>query len=302
MAFHADAVQTMLNVELSAIAFVCVNCFVLISGYWGIKWRLKSFCNLIFQILFWGFVCFVVASLLGSYQQGLAWFISHELLSVTDRWFISAYLILYLVAPLLNSFVEQHSPRDLGKYLLLFYLFSTVWGYLLRASDFNAGMSAISLIGIYLTGVYLRRTDLKIFQLSAKTDFLIYMTIGFVLTASTCLLMSMGISKNLLGYLNPLVIVEAIYLFLFFKRLNIKSNRIINFVAASAFAVYLFHTHACIYGIFTSCCRWINQNYPWTSLGVAILYFVGIYSFCVVVDRLRILLFEQGYRFCKRNS
>ena len=39
---------------IESISIVCVDVFVLLSGYFGIKCRVKSFFNLFFQIIFWG--------------------------------------------------------------------------------------------------------------------------------------------------------------------------------------------------------------------------------------------------------
>ena len=57
-----DTLGTLFDLELRSISFVCVNCFILISGYFGIRWKLKSFSNLLFQILFWAIVCPVIVS------------------------------------------------------------------------------------------------------------------------------------------------------------------------------------------------------------------------------------------------
>ena len=40
-------------------ACICaVDAFILISGYWGIKWRFKSLFNLLFQVAFYSFVIY----------------------------------------------------------------------------------------------------------------------------------------------------------------------------------------------------------------------------------------------------
>ena len=57
-----DTLGTLFDLELRSISFVCVNCFILISGYFGIRWKLKSFSNLLFQILFWAIICPVIVS------------------------------------------------------------------------------------------------------------------------------------------------------------------------------------------------------------------------------------------------
>lgn len=40
--------------SLKSLSFICVNCFIIISGYFGIRWKWKSLCNYLFQIGFWG--------------------------------------------------------------------------------------------------------------------------------------------------------------------------------------------------------------------------------------------------------
>ena len=40
--------------SLKSLSFICVNCFIIISGYFGIRWKWKSLCNYLFQIAFWG--------------------------------------------------------------------------------------------------------------------------------------------------------------------------------------------------------------------------------------------------------
>lgn len=281
--------DTFINLELRSISFVCVNCFILISGYFGIKWRLKSFGNLIFQILFWLAVGVVIGFLLKPENEiGL---VSSCFGYVSARWFVSAYICLYIMAPVLNAFIENSTKRKLGYYLLLFYSFSTIFGYLILSKEFNEGMSMISLIGIYLTGAFLRKYSLPITGLKAWQDFLIYMCLGLVLLFCNIIVLKLGINKSLYGYLNPLVILSSVYLFLFFKKLNIGYVPIVNFVAVSSFAVYLFHMHPLIYGKYQELCCRINQFNYWTPVFI-LGFFISIFFFCVIVDRLRILMFD----------
>ena len=157
---RTDFWDTLLNLELRSIAFVCVNCFVLISGYFGIRWKVKSFSGLIFQIAFWLLAGVLISKVLDS-SSFSDWFSScYEY--IRARWFISAYLCLYILAPMINDFADRRSQRQLGIYILVFYIFSTIYGYLCLAKEFNEGMSMISLIGIYLTGTYIRRYSLRI--------------------------------------------------------------------------------------------------------------------------------------------
>lgn len=281
---HGDTLAALMNLELRSLSFVCVNCFVLISGYFGIRLNWKSFANFLYQIIFWS-----GASVLTAYALGLDCGIRLFLRGVIWGWFPWAYLILMVLSPVINAFVEKCSVSELGRYVIVFYLFSTIGGYLLGCRDFQAGMSGLSLVGIYLTGAYLRRSQAKLFGWSVSANLAVYVGLGLVLFALSALLLMVGIKSSPYGYLNPLVIVMAVYLFLAFQKLNIGSVSIVNRVAASAFAVYLFHCHPAIGG-------WISHGWErintmcgvYASLPVAIASFFAIFVFCVIVDELRI--------------
>lgn len=59
-----DLLNTATNLELRSLSIVCTHCFILISGYFGIKFKIKSLANLVFQMLFWCIACIIIAVLL----------------------------------------------------------------------------------------------------------------------------------------------------------------------------------------------------------------------------------------------
>lgn len=284
--------QDIINLELKSLSFVCVKCFILISGYFGIKLKLRSFLNLLFQMIFWSAVCVTFA--VAVFDAPNVSIVRDFLRYIVCGWFPQAYLILFAVSPILNAFIKSCSERDLGRYILLFYLISTIGGYLMGWDNFNEGMSALSLMGLYLIGAYLRISTLKLFAFRARTDLLIYLGLGFCMVALNMLMIKVGISSSPYGYLNPIVIIMSVYLFLFFKKINIGHNKVINFLSASAFSIYLFHYNPLCFGKICEIRTWINLNFGvLSSLCVAFLSFIAIYLFCVAIDRIRIFLFTH---------
>lgn len=287
-----DTANTILNLGLRSISFVCVNCFILISGYFGIRWKIRSFSNLIFQILFWLAVGVAFAKFIGIYSDDHI--VNTCLSMINGRWFIPAYISLYVVAPLLNAFIERSNTRQLLRYIIIFYIFSTVYGYFMFTKEFNGGMSLISLIGIYLTGAYLYRDDRGFAKLNSWSWLGLYLACALLLIVGSIGLLKLNISSLIFGYLNPIIIVQSVFLFMFFERLNIGNHRWINFIAASAFAVYLFHFHPMIYGKYQETCRLlIDETSAWLTVP---LFFFTIFAFCVIVDRIRILFFSCLYK------
>lgn len=116
-----------------------------------------------------------------------------------------------------KPFHRKSTHRELGIFILAFYLFSTLFGYLGKAYDFNKGMSIISLVGLYLIGAYLRRKQDGIFDLSKYVYLGVYLVTGFIMVAIAALILKAGFSITPYSYLNPLIVLESIALFLFFK-------------------------------------------------------------------------------------
>lgn len=284
----SNTLATLCTIELHSLSIVCVNCFVLISGYFGIKLNIKSFSNYLYQIVFWSAASVLTATALGFnarfglFLKGIVW-----------GWFPWAYLVLMILSPVINTFVEKCSVRELGRYLIVFYLLSTIGGYLLGCRDFLTGMSGLSLMGLYLIGAYLRRCKFKLFSYSAKVNFVVYLVLGIALLGTNILLLIIGIKSSPYGYLNPVIIVMAIYLFLTFDKINIGYLPFVNRVAASAFSVYLFHCHPAIGDWISYGWTRINETCgPYLSIPVVIASFIAIFVFCCVVDHLRIYTFK----------
>lgn len=51
---HTDLLEAVGVLQVYGLIFVCVPCFVVISGYFGIHWKWKGLFNYLFQIGFWG--------------------------------------------------------------------------------------------------------------------------------------------------------------------------------------------------------------------------------------------------------
>lgn len=291
--------QTIANLCLRSISFVCVNCFILISGYFSIRWKPRSFFGFLFQVVFWLTLGTAMVKVFGFSQETSS--LNACLSFVNGRWFVPAYIALYIISPILNEFINNSQTKNLGRYVLCFYIFSTLFGYLLVSDEFNGGMSLISLIGIYLTGAYLRREDSVFNRFSARQCFMSFSAIAVLLVVISTGLLTMGISKSIFGYLNPLIIIQSVFLFLTFRNLKIGNIKYINWIAASAFAVYLFHMHPLIRPHYTLTCKWISDQGAYAPI-LVILFFITIFIFCTLVDKVRIYIFDKVFKLISHKK
>lgn len=104
---------------ISAVCNTGVSCFILISGYYGIRFKAGRFVQLCVLTTLYS----LLAALLNS--NGKIDFSFYKALFVIPRygnWFISCYLITMILSSYFNSFVEKLNRFQFGNLLLLLFV------------------------------------------------------------------------------------------------------------------------------------------------------------------------------------
>ena len=236
-----------------SLSIVCVNVFVLLSGWYGIHFKVGRLLGFIFQVAFFSILIFVPYSIFAKPDMPMAEAIKKVfLLGQWDYWFVKSYVMLYLFSPVLNAFLEKSGQKEVLFFLLAFFGFQTVFGWLFKGADwFFGGFSPISFFGLYVLARYVHIYKPEFGKLDRKADMVIF--IGLALINAFCAicltshpLAHTGITKySLFSYTSPLVIVQALHFLLFFSKLDFKSKAV-NWIASSAFAIYLVHSNSFI--------------------------------------------------------
>lgn len=289
----------------SALSVVCVNVFVLLSGWYGIHWHPKRLGSLLFQVLFFAMLVFGVL-VIAKPSQYLNANAMGTILMIhgNDYWFIKSYILLFIFAPVLNLYVEHSSQRQLLLLLMVFYLFQTVYGWLSieGAADLAGGYSAMSFMGLYLLSRYVRLYvfNMERFQSLAHKSrkfFSTYLGICLVhaLTAFAVTRMGFPVAGRIFTYTNPLVIVESLCLLLAFATLPPTHNRVVNWVGASCLAVYLLHANELVLRPYYA--HYIGQvfqhySYPLYLL-IVIGVMIGVYVLALMIDQVRKLMWNK---------
>ena len=90
-----------------------MDVFLIISGYFGIKWKMKSFFNLIFQLFFYSFGVYLVVTALGIVDFSMKGLVQCAKATYACWGFIFGYVVLYFVAPSINAFVDKVGKKEL---------------------------------------------------------------------------------------------------------------------------------------------------------------------------------------------
>lgn len=280
-----------------SLSEVSVNTFVLISGWYGIKVKARRFMELFFQVIFVSVFIFLLMRLLGlTPSMNVNEWIDLLLIKHKGYWFVKAYIILYLFAPVLNIFVNNVSRRQLKAFLIAFFVIQVIYGFYHYGGWYAGGYSPLSFMGLYLLARYMRLYPNQYTQFNKIVDLLLYFIIS-MFTAVSSLALTYIYDKGgtvLFLYSSPFVILSSVSFFLFFTKLSFHS-KIVNWVAASCFAVYLVHNSPYVFQPY-----YINVIKQWydtetssyfllNTTGLIFVFFV----FSILFDKVRIWVWNN---------
>ena len=281
-------IVSFLRLFFEALSIVCVNAFILVSGWFKISFSWEKILYFVFQVSFFAILLLLIPS--HSQIEPILFF--DELKD--QYWFVFAYLILFILAPVLNQFAEHASKQLFRQVLVAFFTMQTLFSYLGNLKWFTDGMSPIAFVGLYLLARYIRIYQPRFSQFDKKVDFLIYFASSIVLGAVSFILIRWENSGGrMFNYTNPIVIISSVFFLLSFSKLEIKASRFINWIAASCFGVYLFHTHPCFFSSFfigTIVKIHTMEGAPIIAVISCFLFLLLIFIIGVLLDKIRLFL------------
>lgn len=270
----------------------CANgLFVFISGWFGIKPRMKSLLNIFFQVVFYGLMCFLLGFFItGSFTDD-GWK-DIFLLSPDSLWFIRSYILLFIISPLLNHYVEHVEEKKIRIILILLFFFQSIWGWTNAAQEYNYGFSVLFFIFIYLLARYLKKYPNPYIKGKSMKFLLIYVCSALLIVISLYIKHFSRIpitEKMLLSTVNPLTIICSISLFFFFNNIRLLSKTV-NWVSASVLSVYLIHENSVIAPYYRNLVwgEFLERKYLFLFFSIVLFFCI-----CVLVDQIRQLLFKH---------
>lgn len=276
------------QIIIEAIAVICVNCFLIISGYYGLKFKWKSLWDLYLIVVSIRLPFFLIRCV---YNKA---FDFEELVFAltpltSENFFINAYFLLLILSPVLNSFINSKG-KDIWKFAIALY-FIEFWFDCIRHNavvGFSEGYTVLHFIVVYFLAraLYLNKDALQ----RISNDLLII--IWVLSTGINILLMNMHIQWSLY-YTNPFVLLSAFSLFILFSR-KVFHNPYINWIAKSSFAVYVVHLTSPVVTPFISLDRHFLNSYPYFEYVLLMLAMaVGVFVFSLAYDKCRLALTEK---------
>ena len=217
---------------------------------------------------------------------------------IRQYWFITDYIIFYLLTPFLKFFCDRISTEK--QKMLLIVLFFVIF----PLSDITH-VNSFSKLGIFvyiyiLIAYFIRKPD-NFFQKHYK----LLSVIVFGLTISlSCLLICLSHVTNddkfitrileMSELTSTLMFLSAVCLYFIFKNMNLGYSKILYFIGGSTLAVYLIHEHGYLhYILFDQLLkRYEVYNLAWGPL-IFILSCAGVLLACSLIHNCISFIFRK---------
>lgn len=292
MDFLNDGPNAWARTVFESFSIVSVNIFVLISGWFGIRTTIKGVAKYLFQCLYFTMGIWFIFILIGS-ADVFPSFLYNFFFCYYEYWFVRSYLLLYLLAPMLNQFIKTSSKRVAGFVISSFLLFQIIYGFTCWDPTLNRGYSTISFIWLYLLARFIKQYNLL--EKAKILNWSIIMICCIILNSVLFYIVTVY-EINLLSvyaYNNPVIILQSVSILVIFSKIQFGVNSLINWISISCFAVYLGHINPYILPWFKSVVLSIYLSFDKLACVLALmLYIVIVFIISILLDQPRIWLWN----------
>lgn len=262
---------------------LAVVCFVLISGWFHIKPTLVGGCKLI-----WPLLLFYLPFTLYDIMHGNQSIVNLMFFSRSPYWFIRIYFCLFLLAPLLNWFLDNRSKAE-KLMLLLALCFISVYLGCVHEDTLENGKNVPMFMFLYVLGDYLRTDRDKLSRITTSKLWALWIISNVIYVLLYMFSGSIGrfvVWQLCFRYCGPLLILNGVIFFIAFSRLKIRS-KFINYISASVLSVYVIHHNNLILKNLSDVTTKISTDSTspqFTLLGVLLLSIIVFFA-CVALDK-----------------
>lgn len=229
---------------LLGLTYIGVNCFVLISGYYGIKLKLCSALNIYLTCAIYALIGYIVHLYVDGAYVGMG-LLYHSVFCISHShlWFVKCYVGLMLLSPILNAAMDSMSKRSYQWVIGLLTVLNVYFGFIWKDAAFNAdGYTIANFVYIYMIGGYIRQyVDVEWYRKHRVGNASVYLATSLLWAGSIVLQRYIQTLWDEWGYNNPFTILGSISFFMLFLSIPKFYNKTINWLASGTFAVYVIH-------------------------------------------------------------
>lgn len=262
----------------------CVDGFVFITGFYGLKFKLSKLLGLFAIAIYCGLFAFAVEVLSGMQVLSFDYeTIRHVKRLCLHPWFLIAYAFLMCMAPMVDAVLDKMEikslPRLLAPVLLLIFLWSflsqaPVVGLIMPPAEGFQAYSGMTLLGVYMAARLCRRVDFE--SLLTLKRLVLLLCVSFLFTG----MLRCG------EYNSPFAVILAASFFAIFRKISVPTwiGRCLLILGPSMFSVYLMHSDSFGFHLIKQLAATATETYHLPILVAYGLTALCIFGGCVIAD------------------
>lgn len=252
---------------ISALVIICVNMFVIISGYFGIKLKLSSVVKLYIYLALI-YIPLYLVRFVTTHEFIMTDFLQKWLVISQAGYFIQCYFMLMILSPVLNAFIYKYG-RDSLKWVVMFWALEFWFGCMTDVEElgYNQGYSVIHFVLMYMIARCIR-----LYEDDIKNVKRWVWVAGYLVSTLVIIVCHIIGVKWCWDYSNPVVVFSSVCSFLPFLY-KTYYNSVVNWIASGTLAVYIIHVTNRVQTMLESADRTILQS---NSYPVYLVFISGV--------------------------
>lgn len=299
-AINCESVIDIYVMYVYAFTRVCVNCYVLLSGYFLVKskFRLHKLIALWMEVVFYSFVIKLIFMITGQTAFSIVSLASCFFPILTGRyWFVTIYFALYLIAPFLNKAIYAMDKREFTMFNIVLGVLFSVWSSIhpaIAGVNSGGGWGLAWFVVLYFAAAWFRLYYVPCYRYIGK------IVLVFLIPVMTTVIFIIGgvlksgifqqIGNQWCRYDSLLVYFASLMLLVAFINVKIENGRVkkmISIVSPATFGVYMIHAHAEVdpwmWGMLDLPQKMESMAFP----AIQLLSVLAIFAICIGIDIVR---------------
>lgn len=288
--------------EMNSFLAIAVNCFFWISGYFQIKRRISRAIELIVESM--GYILLLNIILYIMNYSGVVYYL--DILRIIKRvlffyqgyWFLTAYLILFIISPYLNKMVEVLSQDEKKELLITLFLINSFCGFVLKIASLDSGFSVVQGVYMYLVGSLCRTDDIQnFFKKKGKILNVLFVIFGLLNGCTAYIFGSKGYNEvawRMFSYNSPVIVFMAIVACLSVVHCS-RSSKIcdkLGKLSRYSLAAYLLTDYPLIREVVFLPLKYMNSMSDFEKILLIFLYAIMLTFVCMGIDSIRKCLYN----------
>lgn len=289
-------------------AFCAVNCYALISGFFGYssKQKYSNIINLYFQTAFYAVLATGIFYIMNPDEIGKRAFIKAVFpFGFNVYWYFTAYFCMFFFIPFMNKILEVCDFKQLTGLVSASIIFFSIIPLIFKSDVYftNNGYTVLWVSVLYIIGGYIRKYELHKKISNIKCILLYFgavlVTFGQKVITEYVKFIVDGKTVNeglFIKYTSPTMVICAVSLLCLFAKVDFKDGmkKLTAIFSPFAFSVYLIHTAPFVWSkVMKNRFVTFAEFNPIVMILVVFATAIGIFALCSLIDFVRVQLFKM---------